>query len=407
MLSLFRVDDLSYSSSFLRKKINHSIKRFFQTKQDEIAFCSDGILTLGAEIELQILDTQTQNLVSRAGDLLEQCRHLPKVKPEFYLSTIEINTDKCVNVHQVEKDLKETINSLQVVGRELGVHFSSTGSHPFSLYKDCSISPTDRYLELIDRNQWLTRRMTVYGLHVHIGMETAEDCIRYNNFFMYFLPHLLALSGSSPFWQGCDTGLSSCRPTTYESLPTAGQPYHVRNWQEFENMYETLVKCGSIKSLKDLWWDMRPSPAYGTLEIRVCDGPASLYEATAIIAFIHTLAHWFKERGSWIETVSNPPHWIFRENKWRSMRYGLDAQLVMNTTGKTKSLREDLLDWINKLKKEISLLGYEEYFSNLLNIIDLGNSSTRQRKVFEKTNSLESVVIHNANEFKIQKPYWD
>ena len=378
-----------------------------RSKKDEIEFQSNGVLTLGVEIELQLIDKATLNLAPRADELLKATQHLKKVKPEFYLSTVEVNTDKCITVLDIEQDLQSTLTELNPLAEKLGVALSTTGVHPFAKYSDCIISPTERYQELIDRNQWLTRRMTVYGLHVHLGMASGDDCIRYNNFFMYFTPHLLALSASSPFWQGADTGLSSCRPTTYEALPTAGQPYHVRNWKEFENLYESLKKCGSINTMKDLWWDLRPSPGYGTLEIRVCDGCATLYETLAITAFIHALAHWFADRGSWLESVNYPPRWLSRENKWRVIRYGLDAELVMNTNGKTKRLRDDIEEWVEKLNPYAEKLGYQIYLSNLLALLEKGVSSERQRRVFQKTGSLEALVQFNIKEFSTQKPEWD
>ena len=378
-----------------------------RSKKDEIEFQSNGVLTLGVEIELQLIEKATLNLAPRADELLKATQHLKKVKPEFYLSTVEVNTDKCITVLDIEQDLQSTLTELNPLAEKLGVALSTTGVHPFAKYSDCIISPTERYQELIDRNQWLTRRMTVYGLHVHLGMASGDDCIRYNNFFMYFTPHLLALSASSPFWQGADTGLSSCRPTTYEALPTAGQPYHVRNWKEFENLYESLKKCGSINTMKDLWWDLRPSPGYGTLEIRVCDGCATLYETLAITAFIHALAHWFADRGSWLESVNYPPRWLSRENKWRVIRYGLDAELVMNTNGKTKRLRDDIEEWVEKLNPYAEKLGYQIYLSNLLALLEKGVSSERQRRVFQKTGSLEALVQFNIKEFSTQKPEWD
>ncbi|WP_051555087.1 carboxylate-amine ligase [Legionella fairfieldensis] len=374
--------------------------------EEEIYFRSNGVLTLGVEIELQLIDASTYNLCSRAEEILQKTALLDKIKPEFYLSTIEINTDKCNTVHSVEDDLYQTLSSLQLTTKDMGIQFATTGSHPFSRYSDWIISSTKRYQELIDRNQWLTRRMSVYGLHVHLGMSSGEECIRFNNFFMYFLPHLLALSSSSPFWQGIDTGLSSCRPTTYESLPTAGQPYHVRKWQDFEHLYKTLKLCGSIKSLKDLWWDLRPSPGFGTLEIRVCDGAATLSETLAIVALIHTLAHWFSDNGSWLESVACPPYWLSRENKWRAMRYGLNAELVMNTDGKIKLMREDLQEWFEKLQPYIEKLDYQNYFSILQTMIDRGTSSERQRKVFERTGCFKEVVKHNVNEFLLQVPLY-
>lgn len=381
---------------------------FLQKKEpaNEIEFQPSKPLTLGVEIELQMIDPTTGDLIPRAYELLKAAAHLPNVKPEFYLSTVEINTSICNSVQDVATDLQQTVDGLRAVAEPMGIAFSSTGVHPFAKYADVEISPTERYLDMIDRNQWMTRRMTVYGLHVHIGMASSDDCIRYNNFFMFFLPHLLALSASSPFWQGTDTGLSSCRPTTYEALPTAGQPYQVNSWNEFERLYESLKKCGSIRTLKDLWWDLRPSPGYGTLEIRVCDGCATMTETLAITAYIHLLAHWFADHGTWMETVVSPPRWLSRENKWRVIRYGLDAELVMNTDGKTKLLRDDIREWVEKLLPYAEKLEYQSYIDQLLTILENGTSSQRQRAVFQKTGSLQELVKFNIDEFSQGTPQW-
>ncbi len=377
----------------------------FSGTPDEITFQSSGILTLGVEIELQLIDRHTLNLTPKSEELLKAAS-TRKLKQEFYMSTAEINTDKCRNVQEVEKDLKETLDAVVAAGTRQDINFSTTGCHPFSRYADCVITPSPRYNELIDRNQWLTRRMTVYGTHIHIGMKSGDDCIRYNNFFLYFIPHLLALSASSPFWQGDDTGLAACRPTTYEALPTAGQPYQIGSWHEYESLYYTLRKCNAIRSLKDLWWDMRPSPGFGTLEIRVCDGIATLSETLAVVAFVHLLAHWFSENGSWIERVPPSPRWVARENKWRVMRYGLDAELVINLEGDTKSVKQDIEDWIKKLEPYISRLGYAPYIDMLHKICSYGNSSMRQRAVFTATHSLKKVVMHNISEFNRRYPQW-
>lgn len=374
--------------------------------EEVLCFQSNGLLTLGVEIELQLIDSESYNLSSKANDVLDATAHLQKIKPEFYLSTIEINTDKCISTQEVEEDLYETLNQLQIATKDLGILYSTTGSHPFSKFADWVVSPSTRCQEIIDRNQWLTKRMSVFGLHVHLGMASGEECIRFNNFFINFLPHLLALSSSSPFWQGIDTGLASCRPTTYEALPTAGQPYHVRTWKDFEQLYKSLKLCGSIRSLRDLWWDLRPNSVFGTLEIRVCDGAATLAETLAIVAFIHTLAHWFVNNGSWLENVAYPPSWLSRENKWRAMRYGLDAELVKNTEGKTKCIREDISEWLDILQPYINQLGYETYFSTLKMIMNSGTSSERQRKIFESNQSLIDIVKHNVSEFLLQVPLY-
>lgn len=374
---------------------------------DELAFRSGGLLTLGVEIELQIIDPESMNLAARAEELLKAGQHIGKLKPEFYLTTAEINTDKCQNVQEVERDFEASFSALRAVGDSLGLAFATTGCHPFTRYADCLITPSKRYDELIDRNQWLTRRMTVYGLHVHVGMASGDDCIRYNNFFLHFMPHLLALSASSPFWQGDDTGLAACRPSTYEALPTAGHPYRIGNWRDFEALYHTLIKCKAISSLKDMWWDMRPSPNFGTLEIRVCDGPATLAEAMAIVAYVHLLAHWFSDHGGWIDQVPRPTEWLMRENKWRSMRHGLAADMVVNLEGDTKPVAEDIAQWLDVLAPYAEKLGYGAYMQTLRAILVKGNSTMRQRGVFARTGSLQDVVAFNVREFNAGAPLWE
>jgi carboxylate-amine ligase len=375
-------------------------------QKSETEFQSNGILTLGVEIELQLIDHVSLDLTPRAEELLAATRHLHTVKPELFYSTVEVNTAKCATVQEVEADLRATLDGMKPIVDRLGMCLATTGAHPFARYSECRICPTERYLDLIDRNQWLARRMTVYGQHVHIGMASGDDCIRYNNFFMNFTPHILALSASSPFWQGEDTGLSSCRPTAYEALPTAGQPYTVRNWKNFEMLYESLKKCGSVKSLKDLWWDIRPSPQYGTLELRICDGCATLYETLAVTAFIHLLAYWFHEHASWLENISSPQHWLARENKWRAIRHGPDAALVMNIDGKVKPLRDDIGEWLDRLSPYAEKLGYQSYLASIAAILDRGTSSERQRRLFRKTGVLKDVVRFNCREFADRVPDW-
>jgi carboxylate-amine ligase len=392
----------------MKKKILAIFNAFPSFKErKETDFCSNGVLTLGVEIELQLIDLASLNLTPKAEEILKKAALLTKkIKQEFYLSTVEINTNKCDSVFEVEKDLSQSFAQISEISDPLGIGFSTTGCHPFSRYADCLITPSLRYNDLIDRNQWLTKRMTVYGLHVHLGMKSGEEAIRFNNFFLNFIPHLLALSASSPFWEGRDTGLASCRPTTYESLPTAGHPYRVKNWKEFEQLCETLKKCKAINSLKDLWWDIRPSPSYGTLEIRVCDGMATLAETLGVVAFIHLLASWFSDNGNWLEQIPTPPLWLARENKWRAIRHGLDADLVVNLEGKTRPIKEDISEWLEKLKVYERKFCYQKYLQTLQEVIQKGNSTSRQLKIYAKTNSPEDVAKFNTEEFLARKPIW-
>ena len=351
-----------------------------------LEFTSSGNdLSLGVEIELQVLDGETLLLTPRAQDILDRCR-FEKLDHEFFQSTLEIKTGICATAYDVENDLRDSIEKVSTAAKSLNLALGSSGTHPQADYRETLITPSPRYDQLIDRNQWIIRRMAVYGMHVHIGMASGDDCIHYNYFFMHMLPHVMTLAASSPFWQGKDTGLSACRPTTYEALPTAGMPYLVKDWDGFQKLYRFLLNSNSIESMKDLWWDIRPSPKYGTLELRFCDQPSTLQEITAIVAFIHLLAHWFRDNFSeWNRSHAPLKHWIIRENKWRTLRFGLDAEIVSTRTGKTKSLRKNILEWIKKLEPYAKELNYSDQMAFVREIALRGNSSHRQRMVFKKT----------------------
>lgn len=363
-------------------------------------------LSIGVELELQVLDGSSLLLTPHAADIISLCKD-ERFEHEFFQSTLEVTTDVCSNVQEIELSLKSSLDKVTHGARQLGLKLGSTGTHPLADYRERLITPSVRYNDLIDRSQWIIRRMAVYGMHIHIGMPSGDACIRYNYFFMHFLPHILALSGSSPFWQGKYTGLSSCRPTTYESLPTAGMPYLVKDWKSFETLIHFLLKSKSIKSMKDLWWDLRPSPMYGTLELRFCDEPATLYESLSIAAFVHLLAHWFRDHAEeWTTSHAPLKQWIFRENKWRAIRYGLSAEIVVSRTGKTKSLQKDISDWIKTLQLYAQQLQYTDYLEGVKKIALKGNSSYRQHQVFRNTNDLDAVIRHNVFEFENRKPAW-
>ena len=366
----------------------------------------DKELTLGVELELQVLDADSLLLTPRAAEIIELCK-VENVVPEFFQSTVEIVSRICQNAQEIEEDLKCSIAKVHLNSNTLNLKLASTGTHPLADYRERLVTPSQRYHELIDRNQWLIRRMAVYGMHIHVGMKSGDACIRFNYFFIHFLPHIMALSGSSPFWQGMYTGLSSCRPTTYEALPTAVMPYLVKNWPEFQKLYSFLLNSKAINSIKDLWWDLRPSPQHGTLELRFCDEPATLKEAMAIIAFVHALAHWFRDHEEeWNHSHTPLKHWIFRENKWRAIRYGLHARIVVARNGKTKLLYKDIQDWIKKIEPYSKELKYGDYLIVLKQIIEKGNSSERQYKIFEETQDFKEVIRRNVQEFESGEPLW-
>lgn len=371
---------------------------------NDLTFLSQGHLTLGVEIEIQLINEENLDLFPIAIDILKRVKSSSKIKPEIFQSMVEINTAICDDVHDVKADLIPTISELHQICRELGVACSTTGTHPFANYTDRILFPAKRYLSLIERNQWIAKRLSIFGLHVHLGMRSREDCIAFMNFFHYFLPHLVALSASSPFWQSRNTGLASSRLTIFEASPTSGHFQWMSSWDEFEEQYVLLKKCSAIHSTKDLWWDMRPCPHYGTLEIRICDGIATMHELLGIIAFIHSLAHWFSglsedERNA--SCYSQPlPLWIIRENKWRALRYGLEMELITSTNGATRLIVEDIETILQFLLPTINRLGYLEYAEYIHMIIKRGNSSQRQLACFSEAKDYKKVVELNILDFE-------
>lgn len=360
--------------------------------------------TLGAEMELQVLDAGTFRLTPRAPELMENCGD-PRLVKEMYRSTLELVTGICMNAIEVRAELESSLAHLRGVAAPLGLRFAGTGTNPVADYNDRIVSQSERYQQLMHRNQWLIRRMAVYGLHVHLGMRSGDDCIHYMNQFLSVVPHLIALSASSPFWRGVDTGLAASRPTVYEAHPPSAMPPIMKDWQAFSTHHDLLVKTGAIASVKDLWWDLRPSPGYGTLELRICDGPATLLELEAIVAFIHVQAHVFRLRRE-DDPGRLPELWVLRENKWRALRHGMDAQIIHQHTYAQCNLKEDILIRLHWMAPYFTALGYHDQLEVLRNICSRGNSTQRQRAVYSKRGDVEDVLRHNALEFESGEPCW-
>ena len=365
-------------------------------------------LTLGVEMEIQLLDQVKLELTPRAEDIMILVKNKRLVK-EMFRSTLEIVTGVCNDVHEVGRDLNEVMEEVRKAGLKTGIRFSGTGTNPLANYNDRILSASDRYHQLLEKNQWLIKRMAVYGLHVHLGMKDGDECMRFNNFFLHFVPHLIALSASSPYWNCVDTGLAASRPTVYESHPTSGIPYTAHNWSDFNILYDKLITTKSIEGMKDIWWDLRPSPVYGTLELRICDGPATMMELQSIVAFIHLLAHWFNDNRHHFYKHNKifPEQWIMRENKWRAIRHGIEAEIISHESMQVKKVSDNIRFWVNRLKPYSDQLGYQNYMECIINILDKGNSSTRQRKVMKHYNDIKRVVETNVMEFEAGKPLWN
>lgn len=366
-----------------------------------VPFAKSEAFTLGVEMELQVIDKNELNLKPIAQDILaEWPPEDEKLKPEIFQSMLEINTGICKNAHDAEKDLSKTVARLIPICDAQNVRIASNGTHPFASWVNRKYYPADRYDLLVERNQHIARRLMIYGLHVHIGMRDGEHCIAQMNEFIYYLPHILALSASSPFWGGNDTGLASSRITIFEAHPSGGHPCQLRDWKDFEDIVYKLMKSRSITSFKDIWWDFRPSPNFGTLEVRICDGLPSVERTVRLVAFIHLLSLFIEKRLQSGTQRPPPPDWMTRENKWRASRFGLAAEVIIDAEGTTRPLNDELNDLRTAFADDIKKLNYEKYIDELFEKDIAHPSYQHQRDIFEKTQDLKDVVNAMCKEFR-------
>jgi carboxylate-amine ligase len=365
-----------------------------------LAFAKSEPWTLGVEVELQVVDRTTHELSPKAPQILSRWTGPATVQPEIFQSMLELSTGICASPAAAEADLRATASRLMPLARDLGVRFIATGTHPTARYQERKLYPAERYHGLIARNQWIARRLLIFGLHVHIGMPDPETCIAVQNELLRDLGLLLAVSTSSPYWQGEVTGLASSRVTVFEAMPTGGSPAMVKDWVEFNALVETLQRANAITSLKDLWWDIRPSPRYGTLEIRVCDGLATIRETCAIVALSQALARRAGERVAAGKGRTFPPAWRVRENKWRASRHGMDADYITSDEGHSQPVRDYLLQTLDELVRD-GFLARDGYEADLRAIGEgAPTSAERQRALYDRTASFEEVARALADEFE-------
>ncbi len=255
--------------------------------------------TLGVEWELQLIDAGTHRLRQDAREVLAALPKIsetqgdPKIRHELMESTVEIVTGICHTVSEARADLAQTITELRAVTDPRDTALACTGTHPISDWRDAVMAPMQRYAELVEQMQWLARRIQTFGVHVHVGVRAPEKAIPVVNALAAYLPHFLALTASSPYWSGSDTGLASSRAIVFGSLPTAGPPHLLADWAEFEEYMDTLLRAGTIRSIKEVWWDIRPHPDFGTVEIRMFDGIPTLREVGMVAALCQSLVELF------------------------------------------------------------------------------------------------------------------
>jgi carboxylate-amine ligase len=348
--------------------------------------------SLGIEWELELVDRDSRELTSGASEILEEITPVPgeehpKAKHELLESTVEIITGICSTVAEAREDLAGTLKEVQVAAAKRNLGVMCSGTHPFTDWSTQKISPNPRYAALVEQMQWLARRLQIFGVHVHVGVRAPEKAIPINNALMMYIPHFLALSASSPFWVGSDTGLASARSKVFEGLPTAGLPYALSGWDAFEEYMDTLISSKTIESIREVWWDIRPHPNFGTVELRICDGIPTLDEISVIAALAQSLVESFDRQLDRGYKLPEPRMWLVRENKWRAARYGLDAEIVVDDTGHTvRPIKEAILDLAEDLEPIARKLGCAEELMQVERLMDIGASYQRQREVAASAN---------------------
>lgn len=374
-----------------------------------IEFRSSQRSTVGIEWELQVLDPTTGDLVPGAADLLadlagpDGTEH-PKAKHELFLSIVEILTGVCATVPEALADLAGTVAELETAAHARGWALACAGTHPFARWQDQAVSPKQRYLTLVEDKQWVARQLLITGVHVHVGVRSPDKVVPVLNAVAAHLPLFLALSASSPYWAGADTGLASARSKLFEGLPTAGLPYQFPDWPALEAYLDTLTSAGAIGSIRDLWWDARPHPDYGTVELRVCDGVATLAEVGMVAALYQCLVVSLDEALDAGRPVRVDAPWVVRENKWRAARYGLDAHLVAEGGRPTVPVRDELLALVEELRPVAERIGCPAELAAIPGLIRAGGGAARQRAAAGPDGDLVATVGLLAREFRARRP---
>lgn len=362
------------------------------------AFKSSERATIGVEWELQLVDRRNRHLRQEAQKLLSELPELssaaavPPLRHELMQSQVEVVTGICETVGEAKGDLARSISRMREVLAPWGTTLTCSGTHPIDDWRDQEFSPGARYRELVEQMQWIARRILTCGVHVHVGVRHRDKAIPIVNALTRYLPHFLALSASSPFWSGHDTGLASARSVVFGALPTSGPPPNLPNWSAFEEYLETLLRAGTIASIKEVWWDIRPHPDFGTIEIRMFDGIPTLREVGMAAALSQSLVELFDHQLDRGYRLPSPPSWLVRDNKWRATRYGLDARVITDEQGTTVPIRDDLYELVRELKPVATRLGCAEDLDLISEILDKGASYERQRAVVAEGGTLDDVV---------------
>lgn len=368
-----------------------------------LEFASNDYPTLGVELELQLVDSNSMELRSRITEVLAgvPAELQEQIKPELMQCYLEINTDVCRSVDEVGEDLSRKLRLVQDLAGDCGCQLFWGATHPFSHWAEQEITPNDRYMNLVELLQDMARRLVTFGLHVHVGVDSGDKAIMICDRILRHLPVLLALSSNSPFWNGRMTGLHSQRSKVMENLPTAGLPPLMRNWSEYVWLIKHLIATGFINTVREIWWDVRPHHKFGTVEVRICDMPGTLEDVLGLVALTQCLVQSLSEEidAGMYQHDCHPM--MVRQNKWRASRFGMDANLVDPYTAHSLPAREMVAQVVDHLVPSAEKLGCTKHLEHVLRMADQSTGSKRQLELFESTKDLREVVRRLVNESRI------
>lgn len=352
-------------------------------------------LNIGIEEEYQIVDPQTRGLKSYITQLLEEGKMvmMESIKPELHQSMVEVGTNVCETPAEARAELVRLRRGVMELAAKNGLKIVAAGTHPFSHWVEQEITPFERYMGVKQDMAELAQKLLIFGTHVHIGIEDLEFRVDAMNVARYMLPHVLALSTSSPFWVGRNTGLKSYRSIIFRNFPRSGFPPHFGSWAEFETFVQALVRVHAIPDGSKLWWDARLNPRYPTLEFRVCDVCTRVDEAICIAAIFQAIVYKLWKLRCDNMTFRMYPQTFYEENKWRAVRYGIDGKLI--DWGKQEELpaRElirEMIEWF--IGDVLDELGTRQEVEYAYKILDEGTSADRQLRIYKETGDLNAVV---------------
>ncbi len=357
--------------------------------------------TLGVEEEYMVLDPHTRELKSHEQKIVQlgQAVLKDKVKAEMHQAVVEVGTDICKNVDEALMDVASLRGNIAQIAGDLGLWVGASGTHPFSHWEKQLITDHFRYNQIVDELQEAARSNLIFGLHVHVGMESRQMAIHIANIARYFLPHVYALSTNSPFWESRDTGYKSFRTKIFDKFPRTGIPDYFDSFEAYENYVNLLIKTNCIDNAKKIWWDLRVHPFFNTVEFRICDVPLTINETMAIAALFQAIcAKIYKLRSQNLNFIVYQRS-LINENKWRASRYGIEGKLIdfgKETEVDTKLLIYELLDFVDDV---VDQLGSRHIIQHITKIFETGTGADRQLAVFKETGSLISVVDYIHDQF--------